>query len=314
LTERESPEPDEDKGGRPWHAEDVAEVEIDPRGPAEFGVLVYARRAVRLGTALGGLTRELAASRREVAALKRENAALRHRGSDGESDLSQVAPQRGAGPSADFSQADGRGGRRRTSDGTAGDAARQRLGQDLHDGVQQRLTAVRIRITLAADSFQTRDDQAASVMLDQIGDELDRAIDEVRAFADGIYPALLTSGGLSAALASVNNRTPESVTIAADVDRHSPEIETAVYFTCLAALDNAAKHAGSASVTVRLWDHDDALHFTISDTGPGFDQLLTPPGAGITNMRDRIAGVGGTLRIDATSPGTIIEGSVPHTA
>ena len=271
----------------------VLELEtIEPREPA-FRVLVPAARAGRLGTALAGLARELAAARSEIAVLKRENATL----------TARLDSRSGAVSHA----------RRRTIDGTAGDAARERLSQDLHDGVQQRLTALRIRVALASQSFQTRDNHAASAVLDDIANEVDQAIDEVRAFAHGVYPALLTTTGLSAALASVNRRTPGSVTIhAAGVKRYPPEIETAVYFSCLAALDNAARHAESATVDVRLWDTADALRFTISDTGPGFDPLLTPAGAGITNMRDRIGAVGGTLAIDSSSAGTVVEGSVPH--
>jgi signal transduction histidine kinase len=290
---------------------------VEQRESVEFGVLVPAGRAGRLGTALAGLAHELAAAERQVAVLKRENVTLKARLDRGKSDPQPAGVRlETANSSAGFARdgANGDGGRR-TIDGTAGDAARKRLGQDLHDGVQQRLTALRIRVTLTGQSFATRDDQEASVMLNQIGDEVDRAIDDVRAFAHGVYPALLTSSGLRAALASVNRRTPRSVTVqAAGVGRFSSEIETAVYFSCLAALDNAAKHAGSAPVTVRVWDHADVLHFTISDTGPGFDLLLAVPGAGITNMRDRIASVGGTLRIESTSHGTVVEGNVPHTA
>jgi signal transduction histidine kinase len=283
----------------------------------EFGVLGPAGRAGRLGTALSRLTHELAATHREVAALKQENTALRTQLVGTERDLPQAHAQRrtaikSAGLGRDGSTGDGR---RRAIDGTAGDAARERLSQNLHDGVQQRLTALRIQVSLAGQSFKTRDDQAASVVLDHIGDEVERAIDEVRAFAHGVYPTVLTSRGLRAALASVNRRTPESVTIqATGVGRYASEVEIAVYFSCLAALDNAARHAGSAQVAVRVWDHADALHFTISDTGQGFDPLLTHAGAGITNMHDRVASVGGTLRIGSTSAGTLVEGNVPHPA
>ncbi len=250
---------------------------------AEFGFLVPAGRAGRLGTALAGMAHELAASRREVAVLRRENATLR--------------------------------AQRPPIVRMSGDAERERLGQDLHDGVQQRLTALRIRVALAGQSFAARDDQAATVALNGIGDEVDQAIDEVRAFAHGVYPALLTSHGLRAALASVGRRSPGSVSIrVTGVGRYPSAIETAVYFSCLAALDNAAKHAGSGLVTLRVWDRGDALHFTVSDTGPGFDQFRTPLGAGITNMHDRMSAVGGTLTIDSTSRGTVVEGSVPHAA
>jgi signal transduction histidine kinase len=229
------------------------------------------------------MAHELAASRREIAVLQWENATLKAR--------------LGA----------------RQVDGMSGDAARERLSQDLHDGVQQRLTALRIRVALAGQGFEARDDRTASMVLNDIGDEVDQAIDEVRAFAHGVYPAVWTQSGLRAALASVGRRSRGRVSIhVSGVGRYSSEIETAVYFSCLAALDNVAKHAGSAPATVRVWDHGDALHFTISDTGHGFDQLVMAPGAGITNMHDRIDAIGGGLTINSSSRGTVVAGCVPH--
>jgi signal transduction histidine kinase len=122
----------------------------------------------------------------------------------------------------------------------------------------------------------------------------------VRDVAQGIYPALLTSNGLSAALASAGTRAGQSVTAqASDVRRCRPEIEVAVYFTCLAASDNAAKHAGPRQVSVSLSDTGHALCFAICDSGAGFDPNRTPIGTGIANMRDRIAAVGGTLTVDS---------------
>jgi signal transduction histidine kinase len=196
----------------------------------------------------------------------------------------------------------------------AADADRERLGQDLHDGVQQRLTALRIRLSLAAEDFEDRGDQAASAVLNDFGDEVDQAIAELRAFAHGVYPALLTSYGLSEALASAARQMPQPITVLTrGIKRYPSAIETTVYFSCLAALDNAAKHAGAAKVIVRLWDQANALHFTITDSGHGFEPLHTPPGAGIANMRNRVAALGGTLTIDsAPAQGTAVQGTVPH--
>jgi signal transduction histidine kinase len=195
----------------------------------------------------------------------------------------------------------------------AADADRQRIERDLHDGLQQRLTGLRIRLALAAESFQERGDTDASAALNAFGDEVQQAIDEVRALARGVYPQLLTSEGLSAALVSASRYTPAPVTVSArGLRRCRPEVESAVYFTCLAAIDNAAKHAGPAEVYVRAWDSAQALHFTVCDTGCGFDPNETPSGAGLTNMHDRIAAVGGTLTVDSRpSHGTRLHGSVP---
>ena len=195
----------------------------------------------------------------------------------------------------------------------AGDADRQRIERDLHDGVQQRLTGLRIRLALAAESFQQRGDTDASTALKRFGDEVEQAIDEVRAFARGVYPPLLASKGLGAALVSASRYAAEPITVSArGIRRCRPEVENAVYFTCLAAIDNAAKHAGPARVSVRAWDTAQALHFTVSDTGCGFDPKRTPTGAGLSNMHDRIAAVGGTLAVDSRpSRGTRLHGSVP---
>ena len=195
----------------------------------------------------------------------------------------------------------------------AGDADRRRIERDLHDGVQQRLTGLRIRLALAAESFQERGDTDASAALNGFGEEVQQAIEEVRAFARGVYPLLLASEGLSAALVSASRYAPEPITVSArGMRRCRPEVESAVYFACLAAMDNAAKHAGPARVSVCAWDTAQALHFTVSDTGRGFDLNRTPSGTGLSNMHDRIAAVGGTLDVESRpSHGTRLHGRVP---
>ena len=195
----------------------------------------------------------------------------------------------------------------------AGDAERERLAQDLHDGAQQHLTALRVRLALAADRFADRGETEASAVLRGFGDDVDHLIDELRDLAHGVYPALLTCFGLAAALDSAGAQSSRPVTVqASGVRRCSPEVEIAVYFSCLAALDNAAKHAGPVPVSVDLSDTGGALDFTVCDSGAGFDPAETQVGAGIANMRDRIAAVGGTLAIDsAPARGTRVHGSVP---
>jgi signal transduction histidine kinase len=195
----------------------------------------------------------------------------------------------------------------------ASDADRQRIERDLHDGVQQRLTGLRIRLALAADSFQERGDTDASTALNAFGDEVDQAIDEVRAFAHGVYPALLASDGLGPALVCASRHAAGPVIVSArGLRRCRPEVEGAVYFTCLAAMDNAARHAGPAEVSIHAWDTAQALHFAVCDSGCGFDPSRTPAGAGLTNIRDRINALGGTVTIDSgPSRGTRVHGSVP---
>ena len=195
----------------------------------------------------------------------------------------------------------------------AADAERARIEQDLHDGVQQHLTWLRIRLALAAESFRDRGDTEASAALEGFGDDVESAIDEVCELAHGVYPAQLTSNGLSAALASAARRAAPGVTVhGRDLRRCLQEVETAVYFSCLAALDNAAKHAGEGPVSISLIDTGDALRFVVRDSGAGFDPSRTRAGSGIAHMRDRLAAVGGTLTIDsAPAQGTRVSGHVP---
>jgi signal transduction histidine kinase len=195
----------------------------------------------------------------------------------------------------------------------AGDAERQRLAQDLHDGVQQYLTALRVRLGLAADRFRTRGETEAGAVLQGFGDDVEHVIDEVRDLAQGIYPALLTSFGLDVALVSAGVQSGGPVTVeASGVRRCRPEVEVAVYFACLAALDNAAKYAGPVPVLIDLFETGGALHFEVCDSGAGFDPAETEVGAGIANMRGRIAVVGGTLAVEsAPGRGTRVHGRVP---
>lgn len=195
----------------------------------------------------------------------------------------------------------------------AADAERQHIEQDIHDGVQQRLTALRIRLALSAERFQANGDTEASAALEGFGDEVDQAIAELRDLAHGIYPALLTTHGLGAALTAAARHAAQPVTVRArGVRRCTPAVETAVYFSCLAAIDNAAKHAGPVDVAVNLVSTSYGLRFTVRDAGAGFDLSRTPTGSGIANMHDRISAVGGRLTIDSTTTlGTRVQGDVP---
>jgi signal transduction histidine kinase len=123
----------------------------------------------------------------------------------------------------------------------AGDAERERIEQDLHDGVQQHLTGVRIRLSLAADKFAERGETEASAVLQGFSDDVDDVIDELRDLAHGIYPALLTSDGLGAALVCAGLHAPRPVSVhASGVRRCRPGVEIAVYFSRFAALDIGA--------------------------------------------------------------------------
>ncbi len=176
------------------------------------------------------------------------------------------------------------------------------------------MTALRVRLGLAAELADERGETKASAVLRGLGDNLDQAIDELRDLTHGIYPSLLTHSGVVAALVAAGDRSGRPVTVhASGLRRCRPEVELAVYFTCLAALDNAAKHAGPVTVSVDLSDTGGALTFTVCDSGAGFDPAETEVGAGIANMRDRIDSVGGSLAVDsAPALGTRVHGSVPN--
>jgi signal transduction histidine kinase len=194
----------------------------------------------------------------------------------------------------------------------AADVERARIERDLHDGAQQRLVALRIRLGLAEDLLAT--DPAAGVReLHELGFEADRALDELRSLAHGVYPPLLTDRGLPDALRAVAAEAPMRVDVVTTaVTRHPIEIESAVYFTCVEALQNAVKHAADATgVRIRMRQAGKTLRFEVRDDGPGFT-IDEHGGRGLRNMHDRIEAIGGDLVI-APKPGvgTSISGSVP---
>jgi len=197
---------------------------------------------------------------------------------------------------------------------SAADAERERIAQDLHDGLQQHLTALRIQLGLAAERFAANRDPEASTALEGFGEDVERAINELRDVAHGIYPALLTTQGLSAALNCAGSHAAQPVTVRVPgPGGYRPAVERAVYFSCLAAIDNTAKHAGPADIRIEVVNTSQGMRFTVTDSGTGFDLSRARRGAGIANMRDRVSAVGGTLTIDSTpGHGTRVQGDVPH--
>jgi signal transduction histidine kinase len=195
---------------------------------------------------------------------------------------------------------------------TAGDRERRRIERDLHDGAQQRLIALAVKARLARE-LAASDPESASTVLAELGSDIDRAIDELRALAHGIYPQDLVERGLRAALVAAARRmTPPARVDAALKQRYPAEIEAAVYFCCLEALQNAAKHAGNgARATISLREEPGALVFEVADDGVGFDPR-NERGAGLAGMADRIGGIGGRLRVESTrGAGTRVVGAVP---
>jgi signal transduction histidine kinase len=191
----------------------------------------------------------------------------------------------------------------------ASHAERRRIERDLHDSAQQRLVALRIHLELAGGEVgpEKRD------ILDRLGLEVEEALDELREVAHGLYPQVLAQAGVGPALKAVAGRSGMNVTLSDRLGRQSEAVETAVYFCCLECLQNAAKHAGGrARVAVKLTQYDGRVGFAVEDDGAGFDTVSTERGAGLTNLADRVAAVGGTLRIDSSpGRGTRIAGDLP---
>jgi signal transduction histidine kinase len=195
----------------------------------------------------------------------------------------------------------------------SGDAERRRVERDLHDGAQQHLVALAINLRLARD-IVAEDPDGAGEMLGQLADDVQLTIKELRELAHGIYPPLLADNGLGDALAAAASRNPLKVvvTVADDIGRYPAEVEAAIYFSCLEALQNAAKHAGDATVELRLWTESGGLLFSVTDNGPGFDAAVARRGHGFVNMADRLGAIGGTVRWDSRpGHGAAISGSVP---
>jgi signal transduction histidine kinase len=194
----------------------------------------------------------------------------------------------------------------------SGDAERRRVERNLHDGAQQHLVALAVNLRLAKDII-VDDQQAGMEMLDQLAGEVQETIQELRELAHGIYPPLLVDSGMVEALRAAANRSPLPVDIVSEgIGRYPSETEAAVYFCCLEALQNAAKHAPDARVSLHLWEESGGLLFTVSDDGPGFDPETAQRGHGYINMADRLGAIGGTVRWDSEiGKGSQVRGAVP---
>jgi Histidine kinase-, DNA gyrase B-, and HSP90-like ATPase len=157
-------------------------------------------------------------------------------------------------------------------------------------------------------------DEAAG-LLAQTEQAAQDALDELRDLARGIYPPLLADLGLPAALEAQANKAPLPVTVQAPgIGRYAQDVEAAVYFCVLEALQNVAKYAHASAACVTLGYGGHCLAFAVTDDGRGFDQSAAPAGSGVQGMADRLAALGGTLRVSsAPGHGTEVTGRVPTT-
>jgi signal transduction histidine kinase len=201
---------------------------------------------------------------------------------------------------------------------SAGDKERRKLERNLHDGAQQHLVAMAVKLRMIEELVE--DDPAEAVnVIAELRDNLKDAIAELRALAHGIFPPLLSSGGLPEALPAAASRSALITTVATtDVGRYTPEVESTVYFCCLEAMQNAAKHAGvDAEIAITVAEVTAAdgarrLEFAVADDGGGFDLRSQEGGHGFVNMRDRLGTVGGSLVVTSVpGDGTTVRGVIP---
>ncbi|HJQ43888.1 MAG TPA: histidine kinase [Jatrophihabitantaceae bacterium] len=200
---------------------------------------------------------------------------------------------------------------------TAADTSRRTIERNLHDGAQQHLVAFAVKLGLARQVADDGDTNALRAVLDDLRDEVQATIAELRELAHGIYPPLLRERGLAEALRTAALRSPLPCTVEVAAPRRYPEaVETAAYFCSLEAMQNAAKYAGeSATVSVRVSGDDTELQVELSDDGVGFDTTSPRMGHGFQNMRDRLGAIGGELSIDsAPGRGTTVRARIPVSA
>jgi signal transduction histidine kinase len=195
------------------------------------------------------------------------------------------------------------------------DEERRRLERDIHDGAQQHLVALAVNLRLAQTLVERSSNRAEAVFAD-LRTTAAETIETLTDLSRGIYPRVLTEAGLVPALRAAADTCPLPVMVTADpLGREPPDVEAALYFCCLEVLQNAAKHARATRILVEVRRGDDAIMLAVSDDGAGFDADAPRTGAGLTNMRDRIESVGGTLAVvSRAGEGTAITARVPvHT-
>jgi signal transduction histidine kinase len=189
----------------------------------------------------------------------------------------------------------------------AEDAERRRIERDLHDGAQQRLLGIRLALQLARDRIG--DDADVEALLAEADAEVGGALEELRALARGIHPAVLTDEGLAPALGALARRAPVAVDVAANGERFSPAVEATAYFVACEALANAVKHASASRVVIDVSRSNGRVAIAVADDGIGG---ADPGGPGLRGLRDRVEALDG--RLDVTSPageGTRVIAAIP---
>jgi signal transduction histidine kinase len=194
----------------------------------------------------------------------------------------------------------------------AGDEIRRRIERDLHDGAQQRLVALGLRIRSIQASLPAGSDVDSQIA--DVADGLAAASEELRQISHGIHPAVLSQGGLRPALRALRRRAVMPVELHVDVERRLPEsVEVATYYVVAEALTNAAKHARASQVTVTVQADDNRLHLEVEDDGVGGAD--PGGGSGLIGLKDRVEALGGRIFISSgASAGTTLAAEIPCAA
>jgi signal transduction histidine kinase len=195
---------------------------------------------------------------------------------------------------------------------TAQDERAKALERNLHDGAQQQLVALAVRLRLARSSAQKEGARSTVDLLDGLATDANDALENLRDLARGIYPPLLADKGLASALEAQTRRGTIPVDMHHEgVGRYPPDVESALYFCCLEALQNVAKYAHATHAEVRLSATGDELAFEVVDDGDGFDPKTMPLGSGLQGMADRLEALGGTLEVRSEpGAGTTVAGRI----
>ena len=193
----------------------------------------------------------------------------------------------------------------------AQDEERRKIERNIHDGAQQQLVALNVKLGLAR-RLASNPEQLDPILA-QLQEETNQALSDLRDLARGIYPPLLADQGLAAALESQARKSAIPVTVEANsVGRFPQDVEAAVYFCTLEALQNVAKYANATRATVSLAAGDGQLTFTVTDDGAGFDTSTTSYGTGLQGMADRLTALGGDVEVRAApGQGTTVTGRLP---
>lgn len=194
----------------------------------------------------------------------------------------------------------------------AQDEERRKLERNIHDGVQQQLVALNVQLGLLAKTAH-RDPERAAELATELQGRATATLEDLRDLARGIYPPLLADRGLTAAIEAQAGRAAVPTTVASEgIGRYQQDVESAVYFCVLEAMNNTAKYADASTMRISLAHRNGSLEFVVADDGRGFEMQTARGGTGLQGMADRIEAIGGTFDVESEpGRGTEVRGSVP---